>query len=319
MYNPVQKERYLSNCKYEDSTKELIRRIFTSTEMEENIFHKDISLFNQDEVYDLLVSLNSKSRNRLKSVCVFLSDYFTWCYNEGLTFDINDPFDRYFTDTIIQKIIPAEKLGKKFFSKKEILDYLDNIMDVSNKFMIYCLYKGVKFDELVNLKIGDMNYNEKTIKLITGRVLKVDDLFADLLMETNNQTHYYPYGTDVDNQFGRYTYGQSDFILKTCGVKESRQIKMGVFINRLRVIKEQCENDFISVSTLYKNGLYNYIKEQYESKGITLKQAFFEQRNLTRYTYEEDTQKYINEFGSGLSVRSLRKELRDYSEIVNIL
>lgn len=319
MYNPVQKDRYLSICKYEESTKELIRRIFTSIELEEKIFQKDISLFNQDEVYDLLVSLNSKSRNRLKSVCVFLSDYFTWCYKEGLTFDINDPFDKYFTDTIIQKIIPVEKLDKKFFSKKEILDYLDNILDISNKFLVYCLYKGIKFDEIVNLKIGDLNYKDRTISLNTGRIVIVDELFANLLIETNNQTHYYPYGTDIDNQFGRYTYGQSDFVFKTCGVKESKQIKMGVFLNRLRVIKEQCENDFISVSTLYKNGLYNYIKERCEGMGITLKQAFFEQKNLTRYTYEESTQKYIYEFGSGLSVRSLRKELRDYSEIVNML
>lgn len=319
MYNAEQKERYLNNCKYEESTKELIRRIFTSTKIEEEIFQKDLSFFNQSEVYDLLLSLNSKSRNRLKSVCVFLSDYFKWCYNEGLSFDINDPFDRNFTDTMIQKIIPAERLDKKFFSKNEMIEYLDTIFDVSNKFLAYCLYKGVKFDELTNLKIKDLNMHDKSVYLISNRIVKVDDLFVNLMIETQNQTHYYPYGVEIDNQFGRYTYGQSEFIFKTSGVKESKQIKMGVFVNRLKVIKDQCENDFLSVSTFYKNGLYNFIKEQFEAKGITLKQAFFEQINPSRYTFEEETQKFINDFGSGLSVRSLRKELRDYGEIINIL
>jgi len=312
MYNSEQKNRYLKNCKYEETTKELLKRIFDSTELEEEAFDKDLALFTHNDVYDLLLSLNSKSRKRLRSTCIFLSDYFMWCYKEGLTFDLNNPYDKRFTEVMIEKILPIDKLNLKYFNYITLNDYVNNsIIDVSNKFIAYALYCGITSEELRNLKKEDLNVTKKQVTLITGRNLTVDDLFVKLLMEADNQTQYFPDGIIKESKFNKYDYGISKYVLKTCVAGECGVIKDAILIARLKVIKEQCENDFITLSTLYKNGLFHYLKLRYEEKNITLQDAHFTKQDGAKYKYESETQQYISEFGSTMTSRALRKEVKD--------
>lgn len=315
MYNEKQKKRYLnSNNRFEQTTIELLEKIFISTEMAENQFNKDVSEFNQIEVRDFLISLNSKSPRRLQSTCVFLSDYFQWCYNEGLVDNIIDPFDKRITSVIIKDIFPKELLSDKFFTKEKLIEMMEDIADVSNKFIVYALFCGIRFEELQQLKISDLDFDNNEVKLITGRTIKVDTLFKNLMIRTEDQTHYYADGIEKESKFNKYTYANSIYVLKRCGVKECDMVNTQYINNRLKVAKEQMGNKFISVSTLNKNGLINYIKEQYATQNISLKTALFDEINGKLYTYDTQTQQYIYDFGSKLTSRMIRMEVKDYIE-----
>jgi hypothetical protein len=84
----------------------------------------------------------------------------------------------------------------------------------------------------------------------------------------------------------------------------------------MNTIKEQMENEFISLSTLYKNGLINYIKEQFAKRDISLKDAIFHEKTGRLYTYNEELQQYIYDFGSKMEAKMLRMEIKDYIDLL---
>jgi len=320
MYRPEQKQAFLEYYRNyrEDSTVQLMERIFNSTELVENQFNKDVSEFNQIEVLELLKSYNSSSPRRLMSNCKFLSDYYIWCSQvEKLVSGIINPFDKSITDNMIDNIIPKEDLNKKYFTKEYLIEELnDKVPDVTNQFIAYALFNGITVEELINLKIGDLDFDNNKVKLITGREIIVDTLFKHLMINANDQTQYFADGIEIEDIRKRYTYGESDYVIKKCGVKECDAVRP-LYINfRIRKIKEQMENEFISLSTLYKNGLVNYIKEQFAKKNVSLKDAILHPINGKLYTYDEETQQYIYDFGSKMEVKILRMEIKDYLDLL---
>jgi hypothetical protein len=328
MYNADQKNRYLENrrmSKYEEPTIELLIKIFNSTESEEVQFGKDLSEFNQIEVVDLFKSFNSKSPRRLQSTSIFLYDYTSWCYEEGLIDNIANPYDKNIIDVIIKDIIPKDLLSEKYFNKDTMVNnYINSIIDVSNKFIAYALYCGIKgnnYEELINLRKFDLDHDNHVVKLITGRTVKVDSLFINLMINANDMTHYFADGIEKESRQRKYEYQRSEYVIKSCGGKKNLTgdaVSPEYLNKRLATIKEQSGNKYMSASLLYKNGLINHIKERYKKDfGIDLKTALFDEINGKLYTYDKTTQKYIEEFGSKMTVRMLRMEIRDYIDILN--
>jgi integrase len=322
MYNMEQKERYLDNCKYEDTTIETIKIIFRASADVEKFYNTDVSLFNRLQVYDFLKKLNAKSRNYLRSACIYLSDYYNWCYSEHLvpTNIIGNQFDVNMTRGLIEEIIPREMLANKYFTQEELIEYINNQKDVSNKFILYALYLGVKgeeYQELINLKMEDLDEQNKVLRLITGRTIQVDDLFIDLMKQTNDSNFYYADGVKKILRNGANEYLPSRYVLKQCktGTSDS-PITKGILQPRLGVIKEASGNQYLTVSVIYKNGLINYIKKQYAKENITLKQAMTSMINGAEYEFEKQTQDYTYEFGSKITTRMLRLEIKDYIDLL---
>lgn len=314
MYNDERKRKYINYCLvngYKETTVELIEKIFIATEKYENKNKKDVSEFLLNETIDLLKSSNWKSPKTLKSNSSSLRYYYKWCLDEGLVNNMN-PFSKKNLDGIIDSIIPKEKLNKKYFNKIEYLEMLNEIADVSNKFIAYAFYWGLTVEELVNLKIGDLDFEKSKVQLITGREIIVDTLFKELIIEANGQTQYFADGMQKEIKTKAYDYRVSDYIVKSCDKYISGIVSQRYITTRMRVIKEQMDNEYISNSSLYKNGMINYLKEQYDIRNIDVKTAFLKPINGKRYTYDKETQKYINEFGSQMTVRSLRMEIKDY-------
>lgn len=320
MYKPKQKQAFLDYYgeTKEKTTVDLVGRIFSTTSLVENQFEKDISEFNQLEVLELLKSYNSKSPRRLMSVCKFLSDYYIWCSQvEMLVGSLINPFDKSITDNMIDNIIPKEDLNKKFFTKEYLVEKLkEDVIDVTNRFIAYALFYGITAEELVNLQMGDLDFKNNMVKLITGREITVDTLFKNLMINANDQTQYFADGIEVEDIRRRNTYGESDYVIKKCGVKECDAVRPLYLNARLRTIKEQMENEFISLSTLYKNGLVSYIKEKYAKKEVSLKTAILHPITGKLYTYDDETQKYIHDFGSKMEVKILRMEIKDYLDLL---
>jgi len=323
MYNEEQKKRYLRYCTdiHELGTINLIEKVFNSTEMAETQFDKDVSLFNQLEVADYIKGLNSKSRGTLSSNCSQLNKYYNWCKNEEhLVSSIINPFDNRGIKNIIDGILPKEDLNLKFFRKEQFLKMLDEVIDVSNQFIAYAFYCGLSKDELINLKIGDLYFENKQLKLITGRIIDVDDLFIFLIQKTNDNKQYLPYGIDNESRNKSNYYHKTDYVIKACRSKAD-QISQQYVTTRMKIIKEQMGNEFISIPSLQLNGLINYIKEKFAEQKIDLKTALLSEKvrnkeDLSLYVHDKKTQQYMKEFGSKKPVKYLRMEIEDYLDLL---
>lgn len=317
MYNPEQKKRYLDFCEreaiYNTTTIELNERVFSATEMSEKQFDKDVSKFTQPEVVDLLKGLNFASPRTLQMYCSFLSNYHSWCYNiEKIIDSIIDPFDKRIAKGIIESIITKDDLEDKHFSKTKMLEMIDCVMDVSNRFIAYALYCGLSIKELINLKINDLDFENNKLTLISGRIIVVDELFRQLMIQTDAQEQYFFDGVIKESRSNAFDYVKSEYVLKSCNSSgNSDIIKRSVFSARIKVIKTQMDNNFVSVSVLNRNGLINHIKERYEENGMTLKKALLEKvKNV--YKYDKQTEEYVKEFGMNTEVRMIRFEAKDY-------
>lgn len=318
MYNEEQKKRYLAQCKYEDDTKTLITSIFNRLEKNENFYEKDVCQFIRPEVVDLLKSFNSKSPLRLQGDCIYLKDYYDWCIIEGLADNVVNPFDQSEIMDIIDELIPKEMLNQKFFTKEDLLaDIFSNVPDPCNQFLPYAIFSGVKGDkyvELINLRIEDLDKEAKTLKLITGRTIEVDDIFIKLMVAANNSDEYFKDGIPKDNTRKNNEYCKTGYIFRVCNTSKDGDgiVSYGFISIRLLFITSQCDNKFISASTLYKNGLVNHVKKRYAEQNISLKDAILAQDHGKKYTYDSDTDKYIHEFGSIMLARMFRRQVGDY-------
>jgi len=314
MYNDEQKRKYINYRllnHYKETTVELIEKIFIATEKHEINNQKDISEFSLNEVITLLKNSNWKSPKTLKTNSSSLRYYYEWCLKEGLVNNTN-PFSKKNINSTINSIIPKEKLNNKYFNKIEYLEMLDEIADVSNKFIAHAFYSGLTFEELTHLKIGDLDFDSNKIQLTAGREFIVDELFKCLMIETNDQEQYFADGIEKESRSKSFNYAESDYVIKSCGKNTLEPASQPYISSRMRIIKAQMDNEFISISTLYKNGMINYIKEQYSKRNIDVKTAFLYQINGKLYTYDKETQKYIDDFGSKMTVRFLRMETKDY-------
>ena len=92
-----------------------------------------------------------------------------------------------------------EDIGNKtdLFTKQEIIDICDTLANAQDKFIIYALFSGIrgnKYSDLVNLKVKDINFDTKEIKLPSGKIIIMDEYLEDILRDI------------TDAEFGKYYY-----------------------------------------------------------------------------------------------------------------
>lgn len=317
MYNELQKHKYLENCKYEETTRHTIEMMFRAAARVERKFNLDLAEFNIPKVEELLKSYNSKSKRYLTNMCVYYSDYVNWCRVNCLTNPSNaiNPYDSAIVKDIIERVVPISLIKGKFFSKEDVLEHMDCLSDVSNKFLLYAPFMGVKgqnYHELGHLKMSSLDEENKIIKLTDGRTLPVDDLFIELMKKTD-QAEYYVHEEKNYINNKKDKYDSSIYVFKYCNNNRNINTPIGLnFISlRFATIKQQTGNKFLTVSTLYNNGLINFIKEHFKKQGKSLEEALYSKKNNKLYTHDDELQKLIYQFGSNKTIRMLRYELKD--------
>lgn len=315
-FNETQKQRYLDNCHYEFTTIETIKVLFNNTSEVEFRNGVDLSNFNENQIIEMYKKFNSKSREFLRSVSSYFFNYYEWCNNENLIdTNLGNPYDLKRVRSIIEEIIPLKLLSNKYFTQEIFMEYMAAIMDISNKFIAYAIYNSITTEELINLKITDLNEESKCVKTYTGRQVFVDDLFIKLMKETNLASHYYPEGVKESNKLGLYSYSQTSYILKPCGRSDDFNdvpITMQIFFARTRIMKKQAGNPFISANVIYKNGLNNFIKKRYKERGISIRDAFMTTNDSNVYMYESEIQGIINDYGASYKTRMIRMQIKDF-------
>ena len=92
-----------------------------------------------------------------------------------------------------------EHIEKKsnLFTKDEIIDICNSLVNVQDKFIIYGLFSGIrgsKYEDLVKLETKNINFDTKEILLPSGKIIIMDEYLEDILKDI------------VDNEFGSYYY-----------------------------------------------------------------------------------------------------------------
>jgi hypothetical protein len=313
-YNNERKLRYLEKCRFSELTIPVIEQWLSKAAVVEANLGKDLAEFNRNEIVNLYKSFNSRSKQTLKTVTYFFSDYYSWCLGEGYISNksVINHYDPNMAKSIIDEVIPIELVEDKFYRKQEVYDYLDKIYDKANQFALYAVFSGclgTQGEDILNLKMSDIDENNKTAKLYSGITIKIDDLFIKLAKQANSQTQYIPQ-EGSSNQFGRLDYSDGIFILKSCGYNTPETpLSYIAFQQRYAVIRKQVKNRFVNPNNTYNNGLVNYVKERFEEMGVSLYDGLFIKINNQAYKYRNELEDFIKEYGSNMTGRLFRMRI----------
>jgi integrase len=318
-YNSERKVRYLERCRFAELTIPVIEQWFSKAAVVEADLGKDLAEFNRNEIVNLFKSFNGRSKQTLTTVSYFFSDYYSWCISEGYISNksVINHYELNMIKSVIDEVLPIELIEDKYYRKQDIYDYLDRINDKANQFALYAVFRGClgsKGEDILNLKMSDIDEENKTAKLHSGKTINIDDLFIKLAKEANAQTQYVP-KEGATNFYGRLDYSDNIFILKSCGkCAPDETLSYIAFQQRFMLIRKQAGNRFINANNTYSNGLMNYIKERFNEMGVSLLNGFMIKANNQSYKYSKELDKFIAEYGSNLTGRMLRMRYADIIE-----
>jgi hypothetical protein len=320
IYREVQKMRFLKAKNYEESTIGTIKTFFRMVGRVEYDYDKDLVEFSQEEVIDMFKSINTRSRITIISMCTFFREYYDWCLQEGIITNNDNKFDLSKTPIYANLVVPDEVLEEQYFTRKVLKEkYVKNVIDIGNKFLLYALFCGVKGEgneELVCLRLRDLDEENKKLTLVTGRIIEVDDFFIQLMKEADS-AKYYDQAGDLQSRNTRYDwsyeYVESQYVFKYMARGVANQpISEHMLKSRFAVIRKQSGNKALSMNTIYKNGLINYLKEKFEEQGISLEEGLTKKYGRHAHVFGKTTEQYIEEFGSKTTLRALKMEIKDF-------
>lgn len=318
------KQNYLNDPEvaYEESTKKTIEILFRRAERIEIQEGMDLSCFNRVQIIRLFKGMNSKSKQYLTLASSHFSSYYSWCIKEGIIDNTNiiNYYDIKISKPIIDEVITKEILENKVFKKEKMHEYVEKLSDDSTlQFLVYAIYSGVmgkEFDDIANLKLSNLDEENKKVKLKSGITLNIDDKFIQLMKAANSETRYHPEGIMQENYRDNYTYGESMYVFKKCRTnKRDDKITKSVITGKMRDVHKHVHNRAFTAMNIYKSGLLNYIENKFKDRNISLKRAFIDKKNSKEYKYEEEIQSYIYEFGSNMTTRMLRYQIVDILDI----
>ena len=197
MYNEDQKIRYIEavSDRFSEKNLENIISAFNKVEPIETRLGKDCCNFSTYEIQNCFAMTSYKNKYTLNVFHSNLKNYATWC-NENFLIDdgINHYMEFSFSD--FQMFIDKRFESKRYVTRKELLNLIRNVVNPRDQFIIISLFEFGKTDgysDIVNIKLSDIDQDNLTANLYTGRTVNVSKELIYIAIEADKETQLYPY------------------------------------------------------------------------------------------------------------------------------
>ena len=228
-------EKYLTDMNYIYSKKQGLMNAFKKIELWESVTNVKIENWRKEFLIELCkngVELKEKDyrNSKLKSIDLIKlsgkicnSSYYGLYTNLNYINDVMTYLNR--EDLLITtKDFPDQILEKKtdLFTKQEIIDICNSLVNAQDRFIVYALFSGIrgnKYEDLVKLKVKDINFETKEISLPSGKIIKMDDYLEDIVRDiTDKEFGCYYYKLNRSGQYDINSYYKfnmdSEYVLK---------------------------------------------------------------------------------------------------------
>jgi integrase len=268
-FNSEIKNKFLGKFENAD-TQDVYSRIFKKSSEIEFEKDKDLYDFEDSELESFIENqLKPKTKESARTYCNVLSSYIQWAIENKYSSQLVNPIRR--RQEYFYNFVQENKLYINVHEKDDILRMLLNRQD---GFIIQGLWEGIQGNqvcELVNLKVTDINPEEKTIILrdnkgnITRVLTDVEDKTIDMALLANKEEEYYKRNGEVDfssNVKEVARLPKSEYVLK--GTKTNpkgggKKISHYTVYNRLDMIKslEEFEEyaDALTTKNIVRSGM----------------------------------------------------------------
>lgn len=264
LYNPEVKENFLKS--QSPNSYKVYHRVLTKIAVSERFYDKDVSSFIPEEYTELLHSLNASSPNSIATQHSVIHNYIKFAVENGGASPnrLVDNVAAMFTNEELEQFIRADARENQILTSDELDEFVAFCYNEQDAALIQALREGIKGtggEELINLKIQDININERTVNLhsVDGdRTLKVDYETIKLLLEAHRQDKYWRKNGESTSKKSKHLYlSPTDHIFKPTG-QRLEPVNYQILRRRLKTLADWHGNSFLNVTNVWMSGAAEY-------------------------------------------------------------
>lgn len=270
IYNQETKERFMESLDLAQYPPRWWERVFEKTYIFEEEAGKDLYNFTVPEILAFYKFLDIGTLSPLIIYNTNLIKYGQWAMNQNLLTDGQNHFDEIDFETLTTCISIAKAKGAILDYKNFLYIVNNKIVNDQDKYVFFCIFEGIKgkdYQDIIDLKMSDINEKDKTVTVGSGRTLPVSQEFIDICKAADQQKQYYNL---TDSLMTR------DLVPSITIFKEKHNSR-GVDLNRTvyntisRNIKAIDElSDVVTAKSLRDSGMIYYLRQRAEKLGITV-------------------------------------------------
>ena len=287
-YNKELKERFITAKREETLVpKYYIEILFNNVSEFEEMLGKDVSCFTIYEISNFHKTQNYTNINSVAIAHSYLQDYTQWCLQQNLVPDCQNHFAEFNREQFRQ-FINHDILNMRIITR-DILDFwIGELINPSDAFCLEALFLGIngyQSEELVNLKLSDIDIEKKLVHTCSGRIVPVTEQFISLAIQANAEDYYVAMSNKGEKMIALKK--DKDLILRelpqskqdaTSHNKDRRlYVRLAKIFNNLGVGKWMRKNDVIL------SGKIHYINSICKEKGYTAKEFFEDKPEIKKF------------------------------------
>jgi integrase len=272
-FNQEFKEKFLDTLK--ESTQANFYRLFKLSFEKEHRLNKDLYKFSKEELFELISNI-SNTPNSADTNSRFISMYLNYCVEQGKS--IENTLSKVSRNEII-KLVPEEE----FFKFEKFNGIIDETYNYQDKVALRLIFEGISgkgLEELLNLKISDVNFDtgevnisgENERKIIVTKIGKNNAI--DLIKECIKENRYYKNNGDYDPKESRntkeyYELNETPYIIRSVrksNTNSNEPVPRLTVDRRIRELGKYFGINGFTASKIKKSGMLWFAKLLIENK-----------------------------------------------------
>jgi integrase len=272
IYNEEIKQKFLDTYENE-GTKNTIKYIFFYSYLNEVPLNKDLYDFSKEEIGKIVADSQPKSLSVAKTKLRFIHQYISWAISNNYRRNSINPLQNEANDDEWLKQFVDPQL-KMFISKNDVNEFTTHLVNYQDIVIMHLIFNGVyghSSTELRNLKITDINEEEKTLRLYDEkkgeRYIQVDEDLINLIHKANNEPVYQSSNGRGERQ-KESDLIQNEFVIRPARrgrVVEHNPATQITIINRIKTIAEEFDMEDLTPKGIQRSGMiymaYKLLKE----------------------------------------------------------
>lgn len=260
--NKEQKERFIKGEYDGKTSKETAEIVMEDVEEEEDRIGKDATDWSYDETLVFFKSLGTSSIHRLNNYSLITRKYAEWILKkEKEEFKVID-------GDVLLTCLNVRDLENKIVSRKDIEWACSIFPNPANSFLLLAIFEGIlgkKMEDLIYIKLSDIDMDKEIAKLHSGRIVNVSKKLIKYAVES--EAEYKFWTISGDERIMNYKE-ISDIILKP--KKNSSNDIIGMPNNILYQMINYCGlPSNLTPNSILESGILDLIKTRSQQLNIS--------------------------------------------------
>lgn len=307
VYNEEIKQKFLDTYENE-GTRHTLKYIFFNSYLNEVPLEKDLFDFSKEQVGKVIFDSRPKSISVARTKARFIHQYISWAISNNYRKNAINPLQSEVNDENWLKTFVDPDL-KMFISKQDVEEFTTHLVNNQDTAILHLIFNGVyghSSSEIRNLKITDLNRDEKSIRLYDDKkgeryIYNVDEKLFDILEKANDDSTYQSNNGNSTRQ-KESELVDNEYIIRPARrgrVVETERASQITIINRIKAIAEEFDMEDLTPKSIQRSGMiymaYKLLKE--EGKNELDKQHFEiigDHFNMTKITSNDGKYSYHN-------------------------